>query len=77
MLSLGRNPGQYVVIGDNIVVQVVSMDGELRLAIDAPKDMPIQRGEVYELEHVPPRCIQKGKYKVSSASSKTGPKRLG
>lgn len=76
MLSLGRNPGQYVVIGDNIVIQVVSMDGELRLAIDAPKDMPIQRGEVYELEHVPPHCIQKVKYKVSSASSKTGPKRL-
>lgn len=77
MLSLGRNPGQYVVIGDNIVVQVVSMDGELRLAIDAPRDMPIQRGEVYEQEHIPPQCIRKEKPKVSPASLKTGPKRLG
>lgn len=77
MLSLGRNPGQYVVIGEDIVVQVVSMDGELRLAIDAPKDVAIQRGEVYEVTHVPPVCIRKGNHKISSASSnKTGPKQL-
>lgn len=61
MLSLGRNPGEYVMIGDDIVIQVVSMDGELRLAIDAPKTLPIQRGEVYEQSHDPPKCIR-GKY---------------
>jgi carbon storage regulator len=58
MLSLGRNPGEYVMIGDNVVVQVVSMDGELRLAIDAPKEMMIQRGEIYEKEHKRPGCIR-------------------
>lgn len=63
MLSLGRNPGQYVVIGDDVVVQVVSMDGELRLAIEAPKDMAIQRGEVYEENHTPPYCIRKREQK--------------
>ncbi len=36
-------------IGGNIKVEVVrSKDGHLRLAIDAPKDISILRGEVYE-----------------------------
>ncbi len=57
MLSLGRNPGEYLVIGENIVIQVVSMEGDLRLSIDAPKDVPIVRGEVYEKEHPMPECL--------------------
>jgi carbon storage regulator len=49
MLVLGRRPGEYVVINDNIIVKVVkSNKGDLRLAIDAPKDVSIVRGEVYE-----------------------------
>lgn len=49
MLVLGRKPGEYVVIGDNIIVKVVrSEDGDLRLAIDAPRDINIVRGEVFE-----------------------------
>lgn len=49
MLVVGRNPGEYVLIGENIKVRVVkSNDGDLRLAIDAPKDLPIWRGELYE-----------------------------
>ena len=49
MLVLGRKPGEYVVIGESIKVKVVrSEDGSLRLAIDAPKDMDIIRGELLE-----------------------------
>ena len=49
MLVLGRKPGEYVVIDDKIIVKVVKSEaGDLRLAIDAPKDVPIVRGEVYE-----------------------------
>ena len=48
MLTLGRKPGEYVVIGDNIIVKVVKAGEGLRLAIDAPKDIPIVRGELYE-----------------------------
>jgi carbon storage regulator len=49
MLALGRKPGEYVVIGDNIIVKVVKNEnGDLRLGIDAPKDVSIVRGEVYE-----------------------------
>lgn len=53
MLVLGRRPGEYVMIGDEIKVQVVrSEKGDLRLAISAPKHVKITRGEVYEAEKV-------------------------
>jgi carbon storage regulator len=49
MLVLGRKPGEYVVIDNKIKVKVVKSDeGHLRLAIDAPREIPIVRGEVYE-----------------------------
>lgn len=49
MLVLGRKPGEYVMIDDNIKVMVVKSDkGDLRLAIDAPKEINIVRGEVLE-----------------------------
>lgn len=51
MLVLGRKPGEYVVIGENIKVKVVKSEtGDLRLAIDAPKEIKITRGEVWEEE---------------------------
>ncbi len=61
MLSLGRNPGEYIVIGGNIIVEVVEIDGCLRLAIDAPKHISIERGENYEKKHPVPECIQRTK----------------
>lgn len=49
MLVLGRKPGQYILIGKDIMVKVIkSEEGDLRLAIDAPKNISILRGEVYE-----------------------------
>ena len=59
MLSVGRNPGEYIVIGDNIIVEVVSIDNCLRLAIDAPKEMSIERGVNYEKTHDVPECIKR------------------
>ncbi|GBG55741.1 carbon storage regulator homolog [Sporomusaceae bacterium FL31] len=49
MLVLGRKPGEYVMIGQDIMVKVVkSNDGDLRLAIHAPRNVLIVRGEIYE-----------------------------
>lgn len=49
MLVIGRKPGEYIMIGDDIKVKVVKSDaGDLRLAIEAPRDMIITRGEIYE-----------------------------
>lgn len=49
MLVLGRKPGEYVMIGDHIKVAVIKSDeGDLRLAIEAPKSISIVRGELLE-----------------------------
>lgn len=58
MLVLGRKPGEYVMIGEDIMVKVVRSDtGDLRLAIDAPKTITITRGELYENEITLSRSI--------------------
>ena len=38
-------------------MEVVSIDGSLRLAIEAPKEIKIERGENYEKHHAVPDCI--------------------
>jgi len=49
MLALTRKPGERIVIGDNIVVTVVDIKGDnIRLAIDAPREIKIYRGEIYD-----------------------------
>lgn len=49
MLVLGRKLGEYVVIDDKIKIKVVkSENGSLRIAIEAPKEMKIIRGEILE-----------------------------
>lgn len=49
MLVIGRRPGEYVVIDNQVVVKVVKSDeGHLRLAIDAPRHISIVRGELLE-----------------------------
>ena len=57
MLTVGRKPGEYIVINDNIVVTVDEEDGILRLSIDAPREMRIVRGEVYEQDRPRPACL--------------------
>jgi len=47
MLVLGRREGQHIVIGERIVVTVVRARGnQIRLGIEAPKDVPIRRSEL-------------------------------
>ena len=49
MLVLTRKPGERIVIGDNIVITIVEIKGDnIRVAIDAPKEIKIYRGELYE-----------------------------
>lgn len=49
MLALTRKCGQTIVVDDNIVITVVSIKGEqVRLAVSAPSDKKIYRGEIYE-----------------------------
>lgn len=49
MLVLSRRPDEDIVIGDRIVVRVIRVDGErVILGVDAPREVPVHRGEVWE-----------------------------
>ena len=49
MLILQRKAGESVFIGEEIEVSVLSVDaGRVRLAIQAPREVPILRGDVLE-----------------------------
>ena len=49
MLVLTRKPGQSIMIGDGIEVQLLSVAGEkVRLGITAPREVSIFRNEVYD-----------------------------
>lgn len=53
MLVLSRKQDEKIIIGDNITLMVVSIQGDkVRLGIEAPKHVSIHREEVY-------RAIQK------------------
>ena len=49
MLILQRKVGESIQIGDNILVSISSVEkGRVRVAIDAPSDIPIMRTELLE-----------------------------
>ena len=49
MLVLTRKPGERLVIADNIVVTVVDVKGDnIRIGIDAPREVKVYRGEIYD-----------------------------
>ena len=49
MLVLSRKSGESVVIGGKITVTVIESRGEIvRLGIEAPKEVPVHRWEVFE-----------------------------
>lgn len=49
MLILQRKPGESLLIGEDISITVVSVDGgRVRLAISAPQDIPILRSELVD-----------------------------
>lgn len=49
MLVLSRQRDESIIIGDNIVITVVDIRGDkVRLGIDAPKEVPVHRQEVYD-----------------------------
>ncbi len=52
MLVLTRKPNQAIVIGDDIKIVIVSVDrDQVRLGIEAPRDIAVHRSEVYEEIH--------------------------
>jgi carbon storage regulator len=49
MLVLTRKVGEQLVIDDNIIVTIVSIDGnKVRLGIQAPRSVQVDRAEVHQ-----------------------------
>lgn len=70
MLVLKRKVGETIKIGDDIELQVLSVEGEsVRLGIEAPKDVQILRKELYD--SIREENVSAGKQQVSQEQLKT------
>ena len=48
MLILTRRVGETLMVGENVTVTVVGLNGnQVRLGINAPKDVEVHREEIY------------------------------
>jgi carbon storage regulator len=67
MLILTRRTGEIVMIGDHVIVTVLGVKGnQVKIGIDAPKNVPVHRLEIWEENQK-----QKG---ARAASARTTPK---
>jgi carbon storage regulator len=49
MLVLTRKPTQKIRIADNITLTIVRVqDGEVKIGIDAPREIPVMRQEIFD-----------------------------
>lgn len=49
MLVLSRKKGESIMIGDNVEIKIISIDGDqVKLGIVAPKSVKVHRSEVFE-----------------------------
>jgi carbon storage regulator len=49
MLVLSRKKGETIVIGDNIEISIIDIQGDnIRIGINAPRDVSIMRKELYD-----------------------------
>lgn len=74
MLVLSRKKNESIVINDDITIVVVEIRGDkVRLGIDAPKEVPVHRREVFDAIR---RSEQAAKEKASKvdAAEKPGDK---
>ena len=69
MLVLTRKAGESIVIGSDVVVTVIELrGGQVRVGIDAPREVQVHREEIYEEV-----CREN---KAAAASAEWGAERL-
>ena len=59
MLALTVRAGDYITIGDDVVIQILKVGDLCRVAIDAPREMAIERAKVHEQNAETPECIKR------------------
>jgi carbon storage regulator len=74
MLVLSRRVGEKIVIGDNIVITVVDAKSEtVRIGIEAPRDIQINRAEVRETAEANMRAVTVDESALQSLQRLTKP----
>ena len=70
MLVLSRRIGESIAIGDDVVVTVLEVRGDvIRIGIDAPRSVPVHRAELLaELESTNRQSASPGEDTVASLS---------
>lgn len=49
MLILTRRPNETLMIGDSVTVRILGIHGnQVKIGIDAPRDVPVHREEIFE-----------------------------
>jgi carbon storage regulator len=62
MLILTRRIGESIMIGDDVTVAILGVNGnQVRVGFKAPKEMPVHREEIYER-------IQRNEHQPTQAS---------
>jgi carbon storage regulator len=48
MLRISRRAGERIIVGDNVVIEVLEVSGQhVRIGIDAPRSIPVYREELW------------------------------
>ena len=70
MLSLNLKEGEYVTIGEDIVVQTFPFGSQTQVLIEAPRELTILRGKLHERSgDAKPDSLVSGKRKPSKSPS--------
>jgi carbon storage regulator len=75
MLVLARKIHQKIVIGDNIVIQVLRKSRDVvKLGIQAPTSVPVHRQEVYdEIQRSNQEAVHQGPHELPAFTHKLKP----